>query len=117
MVDVLFKTWKGEDIKVETEIKNLMENLILIVPFWSILKRSTIDVTEEKILFHIPTKRIRCDMTFFIYLKESYDHTAIKLLNGNVRIEQFERWRYLRKCTNGDMCFEKVKADDWNRKA
>lgn len=106
--DVVFKTWKGQDIKVETDIK-IYGKLDSDTPFEAFEKRSTIDVTEEKILFHIPNKRIRCDMTF--YLPERvYDHTAIKLLNGNVRIEEFEGKDIYAKCTNGDMNFEKVKA-------
>lgn len=106
--DVVFKTWKGQDIKVETDIK-IYGKVDSNTPFEAFEKRSTIDVTEEKILFHIPNKRIRCDMTF--YLPERvYDHTAIKLLNGNVRIEEFEGKDIYVKCTNGDMNFEKVKA-------
>ena len=106
--DVVFKTWKGQDIKVEADIK-IYGKLDSDTPFEAFEKRSTIDVTEEKILFHIPNKRIRCDMTF--YLPERvYDHTAIKLLNGNVRIEEFEGKDIYVKCTNGDMSFEKVTA-------
>lgn len=106
--DVVFKTWKGEDIKVETDNK-IYGKLDSDTPLQAFEKRSTIDVTEERLVFHIPNKRIRCDVTF--YLPERvYDHTAIKLLNGSVRIEDFEAKDIYVKCTNGDMTFEKVKA-------
>ena len=106
--DVVFKTWQGQDIKVETDIK-IFGKIDSDTPFEAFAKRSTIDVTDEKILFHIPNKRVRCDMTF--YLPERvYDHTAIKLLNGTVRMEEFEGKDIYIKCTNGDICFEKVKA-------
>ncbi|SEK86783.1 DUF4097 and DUF4098 domain-containing protein YvlB [Carnobacterium iners] len=106
--DVVFKTWEGQDIKVESEIK-IYGKIDSDTPFEAFLKRSTIDVTDEKILFHIPNKRVRCDMIF--YLPERvYDHTAIKLLNGTVKIEAFEGKDIYIKCTNGDIGFEKVTA-------
>jgi len=92
-----------------------MENLILNSPFGSILKSVVqIDVTEEKILFHIPNKRISfaIKMTFFnLTWKSIWSHRLSKLLNGNVRIESFEKVKIF--TLNAQMvtcCFLKSKS-------
>lgn len=106
--DVLFKNWQGEDLKIEADIK-FYGKVDSDNPFEAFLKRSTIEVTEEKMLFHVPNKRIRCDVTFYLP-ERTYDHTAVKLLNGNVKFEEFDGKDVYAKCTNGNMYFEKLTA-------
>ncbi|ALV22734.1 MAG: daptomycin-sensing surface protein LiaX [Carnobacterium sp.] len=106
--DVLFKNWDSEDIKIETDIK-IYGKIDSDSPFEAFLKRSTVEVSEEKVLFHVPNKRIRCDVVFYLP-ERMYDHSAIKLLNGNVKFEAFEGKDIYVKCTNGNMFFEKVTA-------
>lgn len=106
--NVLFKNWDSQDIKVEAEIK-IYGKLDTATPLEAFEKRSTIEVTDEKMVFHVPNKRIRCDLIF--YLPERvYDHTAINLLNGNVKFEDFEGKDFYVKCTNGNVFFQNLTA-------
>lgn len=52
-------------------------------PFDAFDARSQIDVDDERISFQIPNKRIRADLVFYLPTR-TYDHVAVKLLNGNV---------------------------------
>lgn len=106
--NVLFKNWDSQDIKVEAEIK-IYGKIDTATPLEAFEKRSTVEVTDEKMLFHVPNKRIRCDLVF--YLPERvYDHTAISLLNGNVKFEDFEGKDFYIKCTNGNVFFQNLTA-------
>ena len=106
--NVLFKNWDSQDIKVEAEIK-IYGKIDTATPLEAFEKRSTVEVTDEKMLFHVPNKRLRCDLVF--YLPERvYDHTAISLLNGNVKFEDFEGKDFYIKCTNGNVFFQNLTA-------
>lgn len=106
--NVLFKNWNSQDIKIEADVK-IYGKLDTATPLEAFEKRSTVEVTDEKMVFHVPNKRIRCDLVF--YLPERvYDHTAINLLNGNVKLEDFEGKDFYVKCTNGNVFFQNLTA-------
>lgn len=106
--DVVFKNWDSEDIKIEAKIK-IYGRLDVENPFEAFLERSTIEVNDEHLLFHVPNKRIRSDLTFYLP-ERTYDHTAVKLLNGNLRFEEFEAKDIYAKSTNGNIVFDRLTA-------
>ncbi|MGX7419050.1 daptomycin-sensing surface protein LiaX [Carnobacterium gallinarum] len=106
--DVVFKNWDSNDIKITAKIK-IYGKLDVENPFEAFLERSTIEVDDEHLLFHVPNKRIRCDLTFFLP-ERTYDHTAVKLLNGNLRFEEFDGKDIYAKSTNGNIVFDHLTA-------
>lgn len=106
--NVVLKNWDSPDIKVEANIK-IYGKVQTDKPLEAFMERSTIDVTDEKLLFHVPNKRIRTNLVFYLP-ERTYDHTALKLLNGNVNFEAFEGKDLYVKSTNGNIVFESLTA-------
>lgn len=105
---VIFKTWESEDLKVESTIK-LYGKMDADTPLEAFLERSQIDVTDEKISFQIPNKRIKADLVFYLP-KRDYDHISVKLLNGDVSFTDVQASDAFVKSTNGDMNFDQFRA-------
>lgn len=105
---VVFKTWDQEDVKVEAKIK-LYGKMAGDSPMESFLERSDIDVDDETISFQVPNKRVKADLTFYLP-KRTYDHVSVKLLNGNVLVEELTAKDVYTKSTNGTITFKKIDA-------
>ncbi|EEI11593.1 hypothetical protein HMPREF1337_01573 [Enterococcus faecalis ERV65] len=105
---VVFKTWDQEDVKVEAKIK-LYGKMAGDSPMEAFLERSDIDVDDETISFQVPNKRVKADLTFYLP-KRTYDHVSVKLLNGNVLVEELTAKDVYTKSTNGTIMFKKIDA-------
>lgn len=105
---VVFKTWNQEDVKVEAKIK-LYGKMAGDSPMEAFLERSDIDVDDETISFQVPNKRVKADLTFYLP-KRTYDHVSVKLLNGNVLVEELTAKDVYTKSTNGTITFKKIDA-------
>lgn len=105
---VVFKTWDQEDVKVEAKIK-LYGKMAGDSPMEAFLERSDIDVDDETISFQVPNKRVKADLTFYLP-KRTYDHVSVKLLNGNVLVEELTAKDVYTKSTNGAITFKKIDA-------
>lgn len=105
---VVFKTWDQEDVKVEAKIK-LYGKMAGDSPMEAFLERSDIDVDDEMISFQVPNKRVKADLTFYLP-KRTYDHVSVKLLNGNVLVEELTAKDVYTKSTNGTITFKKIDA-------
>lgn len=105
---VVFKTWDQEDVKVEAKIK-LYGKMAGDSPMEAFLERSDIDVDDETISFQLPNKRVKADLTFYLP-KRTYDHVSVKLLNGNVLVEELTAKDVYTKSTNGTITFKKIDA-------
>ncbi len=105
---VVFKTWDKEDVKVEAKIK-LYGKMAGDSPMEAFLERSDIDVDDETISFQVPNKRVKADLTFYLP-KRTYDHVSVKLLNGNVLVEELTAKDVYTKSTNGTITFKKIDA-------
>lgn len=103
---VVFKTWDQEDVKVEAKIK-LYGKMAGDSPMEAFLERSDIDVDDETISFQVPNKRVKADLTFYLP-KRTYDHVSVKLLNGNVLVEELTAKDVYTKSTNGTITFKKI---------
>ena len=78
-------------------------------PYEAFAERSQIEVNDEHISFQIPNKRVRADLVFYLP-KRMYDHTAIKLLNGNIVVEDLDVKDIYMKSTNGNILVEQMVA-------
>lgn len=105
---VVFKIWDQEDVKVEAKIK-LYGKMAGDSPMEAFLERSDIDVDDETISFQVPNKRVKADLTFYLP-KRTYDHVSVKLLNGNVLVEELTAKDVYTKSTNGTITFKKIDA-------
>ena len=105
---VVFKTWDQEDVKVEAKIK-LYGKMAGDSPMEAFLERSDIDVDDETISFQVPNKRVKADLTCYLP-KRTYDHVSVKLLNGNVLVEELTAKDVYTKSTNGTITFKKIDA-------
>lgn len=105
--NVVLKTWDSEDVKVEAKIK--LYGKMNAEPFEAFLERSHIEVNDDHLSFQIPNKRVRADLVFYLP-KRVYDHTAIKLLNGNITIDELEGKDIYTKSTNGNITVNHLTA-------
>lgn len=105
--NVTLKTWDSEDVKVEAKIK--LYGKMGAEPYEAFAERSQIEVNDEHISFQIPNKRVRADLVFYLP-KRTYDHTAIKLLNGNIVVEDLDVKDIYMKSTNGNILVEQMAA-------
>lgn len=106
--DIEIDFWNQEEIKIEANIK-LYGKMEEVTPLASFEKRSEIAISEDHFLFKVPNKRVRVDL--MVYLpRKTYDYTSIKLLNGNIMIQEFDVKDLYVKTVNGDMQIKKIKA-------
>ena len=106
--NVEFRLWDQPGVKVDAKIK-LYGKMDAATPFDAFDARSQIDVDDERISFQIPNKRIRADLVFYLPTR-TYDHVAVKLLNGNVTFDELVARDVYTKSTNGTIDFRKVDA-------
>ncbi|MGO3732272.1 MAG: daptomycin-sensing surface protein LiaX [Vagococcus sp.] len=105
---IKFKTWDNEDVKVEADIK-FYGKINSDSLFEAFLERSDIDVTDEKISFQIPNKRLKVDLTFYLP-NRMYDHISIKMLNGDILLEHLDVGDVFLKSTNGEITVTDITA-------
>ena len=103
---VVFKTWDQEDVEAKIKLYGKMAG---DSPMEAFLERSDIDVDDETISFQVPNKRVKADLTFYLP-KRTYDHVSVKLLNGNVLVEELTAKDVYTKSTNGTITFKKIDA-------
>jgi DUF4097 and DUF4098 domain-containing protein YvlB len=106
--NISFETWDQPDIKVSAHVKmyGKFEEADDLEAF---LQRSEIGVTADTLTFKVPNKRIMADLTFYLP-KRRYDHTAVKVLNGNVQFKAFQGEDLYVKSTSGNLSFDELDA-------
>ncbi|MDT2603604.1 daptomycin-sensing surface protein LiaX [Enterococcus dongliensis] len=105
---VILKTWDDAAIKVDAKIK-LYGKMNEATPLQSLLERSQIEVNDEHISFQIPNKRVQAELVFYLP-KRTYDHVAVKLLNGDLNVEKMDAKDVYAKSTNGNISFKQINA-------
>ncbi|MBO1308024.1 daptomycin-sensing surface protein LiaX [Enterococcus sp. 669A] len=105
---VIFETWSRSDIYVEAEIK-LQGKMYGQDPMDAFMERSQIQVDEDKLLFHVHNKRVTAELTFYLPEK-MYDHVMIRLLNGDLIVQEINAKDIFIKATNGDLIFKNINA-------
>lgn len=99
---VILKTWENElinDIKVEASVA-LLGQMDEPDPVDAFLERSRIDVNNYQVLFHVPNKRVDAKLTFYLP-KRQYNNLSIRLLNGDLMIEEAMAKNAAIKATSG----------------
>ncbi|MDH6363350.1 DUF4097 and DUF4098 domain-containing protein YvlB [Enterococcus sp. PF1-24] len=104
--DITFKTWDEPTVKVESKIR-LYGKMDAETPLDALMERSKITVDEDQISFQIPNKRVRADLVFYLP-KRTYDHVAVKLLNGNILVNELDVKDIYMKSTNGNITVEQL---------
>lgn len=105
---VIFKSWDDNDIKIDAKIK-LYGKMNEASPIQSFMERSQIEVDNEHISFQVPNKRVHAELTFYLP-NRTYDHVAVKLLNGNFTVEELNAKDVYAKSTNGNITFKQINA-------
>lgn len=106
--NIQLKKWDKNDIRVEADIK-IYAKFEEETPLAAFEARSTITIDEDQLTFHVPNKRVRCDITVYLPERE-YDYLAVKVLNGTVNVNDFKGKDVYLKSTNGNMNFTNVDA-------
>lgn len=99
---------EDDTIKISAKIK-LYGKIDSETPLKAFEERSTIEIDDDKFVFHVPNKRVEANVTMALP-KRVYDYTAIKLLNGDVVFDSFSGKDLFVKSTNGDMTFKNTEA-------
>lgn len=105
---VKLTSWDKDDIKVAANIKlyGKMEEADQLTSF---LKRSHIEVTDDRFVFQVPNKRVQADLQIYLP-KRTYDHVTMNLLNGNIEIKDFSGKDIYLKTTNGETSLSNIDA-------
>ena len=106
--DIQLKAWDEPGVKVDAKIK-LYGKMTAATPFDAFSERSQITVDDDHISFQVPNKRVRADLTFYLP-RRMYDHVSIKLLNGDVLVNELEAKDVYTKSTNGSIDFQMIQA-------
>ena len=99
---VILKTGENEsinDIKVEASVA-LLGQMDEPDPVDAFLERSRIDVNNYQVLFHVPNKRVDAKLTFYLP-KRQYNNLSIRILNGDLMIEEAMSKNAAIKATSG----------------
>ena len=105
---VTLKAWNDAAIKVDAKIK-LYGKMNEATPLQSLMERSQIEVNDEHISFQIPNKRVQAELVFYLP-RRTYDHVAVKLLNGDLNVEEMDAKDVYAKSTNGNITFKHIDA-------
>lgn len=76
-------------------------------PEASFAARSTVNVDEDKLIIHVPNKRVYADLTLTLP-ERTYDYLSINTLNGKVMINELDVKDIYAKSTNGSIVFDKL---------
>lgn len=106
--NITLEKWNQDDIKVDADIK-IYAKFDEETPMEAFEARSNIEIDEDHFTFHVPNKRVRCDIIVSLPERE-YDYVAFKMLNGNITVNDFIGKDIYAKSTNGKMNFSNIKA-------
>lgn len=109
--EVILKTWEDEsieDVKIDASI-TLLGQMKEAEPLDAFLERSYIDVTDRQIQFHVPNKRIDARLTFYLP-KRQYNTLTVRLLTGELVIDDLITKNGFIKVTNGSILIKKIQA-------
>lgn len=105
---IRFKTYDQDYIKIDAKIK-IYGKFDESDPLAAVMKRSTIELTSDKLTYHLPNKRIKADLVVNLPEK-TYDYVSARVLNGDIYYENLEGKDFFVKVTNGDVNFDNVLA-------
>lgn len=108
---VVLKTWTDEtimDVKVEATVA-LLGKMEESDPLEAFLKRSQIEVNNAQILFHVPNKRVKAELTVYLP-RRHYHELSIRLLNGDVLIDELRAKNVAINVTKGDLLIQQMDA-------
>lgn len=108
---VILKSWDDEtinDVKVEATVA-LLGQMEDSDPIDAFIERSQIDVNNYQILFHVPNKRVDAKLTFYLP-KRQYHNLSVRLLAGDLMVEDLGAKNVAIKATNGTVLMKELGA-------
>lgn len=108
---VILKTWEDDsinDVKVEATVA-LLGPMPESDPMDAFLERSRIDINNYQMLFHVPNKRVDARLTFYLP-KRHYNNLSVRLLTGDLMIEEIAAKNAAIKATNGSLLIKQLDA-------
>lgn len=108
---VILKSWDDEtinDVKVEATVA-LLGQMEESDPIDAFLERSQIEVNNYQILFHVPNKRVDAKLTFYLP-KRQYHNLSVRLLAGDLMVEDLGAKNVAIKATNGTVLMKELDA-------
>lgn len=99
-----FITYDQEDIKIKADIK-IYGKFDESDSLAAVMKRSTIELTSDKLVFYLPNKRIKADLVVYLP-KKTYDYISARVLNGDVTFNHMQGKDFFVKVMNGDIDFQ-----------
>lgn len=108
---VILKTWEDDtinDVKVEATVA-LLGSMDEPDPMDAFLERSRIDINNYQMLFHVPNKRVDARLTFYLP-KRHYNNLSVRLLTGDLMIEEIAAKNAAIKATNGTVLIKQLDA-------
>ncbi|MDE1547726.1 daptomycin-sensing surface protein LiaX [Jeotgalibaca caeni] len=106
--NIVFEKGDTEDIRIHADVK-IYAKVEEGTPFEAFEARSHIEIDEDQLKFHVPNKRVRCDLLVTLPARE-YDYVAFKILNGNLSLNDLSGKDVYVKSTNGKMTFTNLQA-------
>ncbi len=107
--EIEVETWDEDYVKIDAKYKIYGVKATNDTPLDLLAERSTIEITDEKMVYHVPNKRISCDV--MIYVPDViYDYTKIQTLNANITLNELKGKDFYLKVQNGDVNLNDVSA-------
>ena len=78
-------------------------------PVESFDARSTLTLDEDKLVCHVPNKRVYVELEVTLP-ERTYDYISVTMLNGKLSIKDIEAKDIFAKSTNGSLTFDHLKA-------
>lgn len=100
----------GTDEKISFKAKGkLYGKMDEETPVESFEARSTMTIDEDKLVCHVPNKRVYVELEVTLP-KRTYDYISITMLNGKLSIKDLAAKDVFAKSTNGSLTFEQLQA-------
>lgn len=106
--DVTLQTWDQAGIRVQAAIK-LYGKMDEAEPLDAFMARSRIEANDDHFVFQVPNKRVQADLVISLPKRE-YDHTSVRLLNGNIKVTGLNGKDFYTKTSNGEQTFADLTA-------
>ncbi|GAB2319799.1 daptomycin-sensing surface protein LiaX [Alkalibacterium sp. s-m-22] len=105
---LILKPGQGETMSFKAKGK-LYGKMDEDTPEKSFDARSTVTIDEDKLLCHMPNKRVYVELEVTLP-QRTYDYVSITMLNGKLSLKDIEAKDVFAKSTNGSLTFEGLSA-------
>ena len=105
--EIVLNTWDEDYVKIIGKYKIYGNRPSNITPLEMLQERSTIEINDEKVIYHVPNKRVSCDVEILVP-KNHYDYVKAETLNANLAVSNMTGKDYYTKIKNGNLSLHEV---------